>query len=344
MALSSKLFRDDQRLQACEVNDAAHLTLETRGEHVAKVQMALFAIDRLTIDRSELVSQTYGRSTARAVLAFKTKRQIINRSYQNTPDEIVGKMTIARLDQEMRLLELASRNSGECLHAPSGARGRSGPALSSSLNSAPATGSPVSNNQVGDGPGGKRPQLNRVLRIYCSITQRAANEDGFPLREHIEKAKELLSGFGMTLSLEFTPARGSGFADTINFPFGQVGSDQIPLLRKASEDTRQGFPTILRVIVCQRHPNEGPGETFRNITVGGVLFPPFVVLNSTTVSRDSATILHEMIHASLDRAVAHDDDKFSVFFEFSPTRPESPDRVTLPTDRAISLSKAFFAV
>lgn len=35
------------------------------------------------------------------MLAFKTKRQIINYRYQNKPDNIVGKMTIAALDQEL---------------------------------------------------------------------------------------------------------------------------------------------------------------------------------------------------------------------------------------------------
>jgi len=62
--------------------------------------------------------------------------------------------------------------------------------------------------------------LSRALRIYCSITRRA----------------EL---------------------DTVNFPFGQVGAEEIPLLRKASEDTRPGFPSILRVIVCPRSVNGG---------------------------------------------------------------------------------------
>ncbi|MDQ6640601.1 MAG: hypothetical protein M3Z15_13200 [Pseudomonadota bacterium] len=302
--------------------------------------MALFALDRLNIDREELVAQFYGGSTARAVLAFKTKRQIINRAYQSKPDNIVGKMTIARLDREMFFFEATNRPSGECDIAPRGAA----PALRSGLTSSPALGLAASKALVGDGPAGRKPQLNRALRIYCSITKRAALETGFPLAAHIEKAKELLAGFGMTLSLEFTPLRGTGFGDTINFPFGQVGPEEIPLLRKASEDTRKGSPTILRVIVCPRSPNEGPGETFRNVSVGGVLFPPFVVLNSTTASRDSATLLHEMIHAALDRPVAHDGDRFSVFFEFSPTRLESADRVVLPTDRAIALSKAFFAI
>jgi len=220
MTLSSKLFSGDRQLGACAVNDAAHLTLGTRGEHVAKVQMALFALDGLNIDREELVAQIYGRSTARAVLAFKTKRQIINRSYQKTPDDIVGKMTIARLDQEMRLFELSNRPLGECRIAPTGASGGSGPVTRSGLTSTLAFGLPVSNDLVGDGPAGKSPRLNRALRIYCSITRRALIETGFPLRAQVEKAKELLADFGMTLSLEFARSLGPGFQDTINFPFG----------------------------------------------------------------------------------------------------------------------------
>jgi hypothetical protein len=332
------MFRGDKQLEACELNDQAHLTLGARGEHVAKVQMALFALDRSKIDRQELLSHVYGSSTARAVLAFKTQRQIINTSYQSKPDDIVGKMTIARLDREMFLLESANRPPGECAIAPSGGAVAIQPGSAANV----AFGLTAQRAGVTGGPDEKKPRLNRALRIYCSITKRAALDTGFPLRAQIEKARDLLAEFGLTLFVEFAPGSGTSFADTIDFPFGQVGSEEIPLLRKASEDTRPGFPNILRVIVCPRAVNEGPGETFRNVTVGGVVFPPFIVLNSTTTSRDSATLLHEMIHAAQSRPVPHDGDKFSVFFEFSPTRPESFDRVALPTNRAVELSKAFF--
>ncbi|MDQ6685064.1 MAG: hypothetical protein M3Z16_08050 [Pseudomonadota bacterium] len=336
MTLSSKLFKNDRQLQACEVNDQAHLTQGTSGEHVAKVQMALFAIDRSVIDRAELSAQRYGSSTAQAVLAFKSRRQIINTAYQSKADDIVGKMTIARLDQEMFLIETINRPPGECVSATTGAS-----PIVSSLGSSTAFGLASSKGLVGD-TSPPKPRLNRALRIYCSITRRAALETGFPIAAQVDTARELLAGFGLTLSVEFGPVSGTTFADTINFPFGQVGAEEIPLLRKASEDTRAGFPKILRVIVCPRPLAQGPGETFRNVTVGGTRFPPFVVLNSTTPSRDNSTLLHEMIHASLPGPENHDGDKFSVFFEFSPTRPDSPDRVVLPTDRAISLSKAFF--
>src|SRR5215216_1450282 len=119
MALFSNLLRGNPNLAACQINDAAHLAIGARGEHVAKVQFALFALDSLAIDRNEVQFETYGPSTAKAVLAYKTKRQIINTAYQNAPDNIVGKMTITRLDQDMRFFEQTHRGFGECGPAPS---------------------------------------------------------------------------------------------------------------------------------------------------------------------------------------------------------------------------------
>jgi hypothetical protein len=77
----------------------------TVGDFVSKIQTALQSTDGASIDPSDLTSNLYGASTARAVLAFKTKRSIINRAYQQQPDDIVGKMTIARLDAEMVIVE-----------------------------------------------------------------------------------------------------------------------------------------------------------------------------------------------------------------------------------------------
>jgi hypothetical protein len=107
MALKSKTFSGDKRLEACLVNDAAHLTPGTTAEFVAKVQAALIFLTGADIDESELDSQTYGSSTAAEVLAFKQQRQIINRAYQQKADNIVGKMTIKALDDELSLAENA---------------------------------------------------------------------------------------------------------------------------------------------------------------------------------------------------------------------------------------------
>jgi hypothetical protein len=330
MALLSNLFRGDANLSACQSKDAAHLTIGARGEHVAKVQFALFALDSSAVDRNEVRSQTYGPSTAKAVLAYKTKRKIINTAYQNTPDNIVGKMTITRLDEDMRFFEQTHRGFGEC-----------GPAQS--VPGAPpvlAGLQPRGSSLVG-GPGPKLTQLSKTLHIYCSITSKAASEGGFPLAQQIQKAKNVLSLHGLTLIVEFGGS--PGFADTIPFPYGLVLDEDVALLRKASEATRPGAEKIVRIIACPRSVNQHIGETFRNITVDGKLFPPFAVLNSNSVASDGATLVHEMIHAAHDTAVGHDGETNSVFFGDPKLGQVTVERTVLRPDRALTLSKAFFA-
>jgi hypothetical protein len=51
------------------------------------------------------VDGIYGPATANAVLRYKRKRDIVNRSYQTSADNVVGKMTIASLDREIKALE-----------------------------------------------------------------------------------------------------------------------------------------------------------------------------------------------------------------------------------------------
>lgn len=102
MPLRSQALSGDPRLEACLTQDSAHLTLGVSGEFVAKVQAALMYLDGLDIDDEELDKQTYGKSTAEAVYQYKSAREIINRSYQQSVDKIVGKMTIKSLDDEMK--------------------------------------------------------------------------------------------------------------------------------------------------------------------------------------------------------------------------------------------------
>ena len=331
MALFSNLFKGDPNLAACQINDAAHLTIGASGEHVAKVQFALFALDSSSIDRNEVRLKSYGPSTAKAVLAYKTRRQIINTAYQNTPDNIVGKMTITRLDQDMRFFEQTHRGFGECGPAPSGVPGV--PAVLARLQ-------PRSSGLVG-GPGGNLTQLSKTLHIYCSITTKASSDGGFPLATQIQKANNVLSPHGLTLTLEF--GGGSGFADTIDFPYSLVLDDDVAQLRKASEATRAGADKIMRIIACPRSVNAPMGETFRTITVGGKLFPPFAVLNSNAVAADGATLIHEMIHAAHSGPVPHDGEANSVFFGEPKAGQGAVPRTLLKPDRALTLSKAFFA-
>jgi hypothetical protein len=97
MPLRSELFRGDAKLEAAAVSDPAHIVPGAAGEHVRKIQLALIQLD----DAAIAADGSYGPATAAAVLAYKQQRNIVNRSYQTKPDNIVGKMTIAALDQEM---------------------------------------------------------------------------------------------------------------------------------------------------------------------------------------------------------------------------------------------------
>ena len=97
MPLQSQLFRGDPKLEAAAVSDAGHIMRGASGPHVGKLQHALNVLDGANLQ----VDQRYGPATAAAVLAYKRKREIINRRYQTAPDDIVGIMTMDRLDREM---------------------------------------------------------------------------------------------------------------------------------------------------------------------------------------------------------------------------------------------------
>jgi hypothetical protein len=110
VTLNSKLFKNEPKLQACAVSNPAHITKGSLGTHVAKIQTALIRLDGAVIDKAELKAARYGDSTASSVLKYKQKRDIINRSYQVKADDIVGIMTIAKMDSEMVAWE--TKNSG----------------------------------------------------------------------------------------------------------------------------------------------------------------------------------------------------------------------------------------
>lgn len=105
MALQSQLFRGDPKLEAAAVSDPAHILRGAAGSHVRKIQLALIKLDRAVIAQNELQQSVNGPATANAVLAYKRKRDIVNRSYQKQADNIVGKMTMASLDKEMLTIE-----------------------------------------------------------------------------------------------------------------------------------------------------------------------------------------------------------------------------------------------
>jgi peptidoglycan hydrolase-like protein with peptidoglycan-binding domain len=100
MPLTSLLFKNSRELQACSASHVAHITPGARGEPVARIQKALNLLDDANLD----IDGAYGPATAAAVLAYKTKRRIINPAYQSAPDNIVGIMTITAMDGELNAL------------------------------------------------------------------------------------------------------------------------------------------------------------------------------------------------------------------------------------------------
>ena len=108
--LRSKLLSPSKRLNECEVKDPAHVQLGDKGEYVTRIQQALLRIENAAISAPETSAGLYGQSTAAAVLAYKRKRGIINYSYQTKADNIVGKMTIRSLDDEMLKLEASTND------------------------------------------------------------------------------------------------------------------------------------------------------------------------------------------------------------------------------------------
>lgn len=328
--LVSSLFRDDPRLQECLVKDPAHLTPGTRGRAVARVQMALFAIDGVKIDRGEINTQTYGPSTTAAVLAFKRKRGIINFSYQTSADNIVGKMTIARLDAEMVLVEKTSRRPNECSCCPPGSPDRS---------SFVAT-------EVTGGPAKAPKQIGKTLHIACAMSKKTQNGGGFNLEPMIKFAEERLKTFGLKLAVDFGSATSP---EVINFVDNAVLEDSIAEVRQAFEQVHPNANTTLPVIVCNRSFNGNPGETFRDIKMGTNTFKTFILINAdltaSTTPKDNNVLLHEMIHCAHKSRQNHDPEPDSVFEEKARTdgaKNQKP-RVVLLEKRALELAEGYFA-
>lgn len=116
MPLTSDLFKDNRQLQDCAVRDSAHIVADeppkrrgvnNQGEHVALIHEALRLLLNSPNMGSEIATQTYGPLTAEVIRKFKADEDppILNLALgQTTPDNIVGKQTIARLDEKLRRL------------------------------------------------------------------------------------------------------------------------------------------------------------------------------------------------------------------------------------------------
>src|SRR5271166_2843899 len=123
MSLQSMWFRGNTRLEQCLISDPSHVKEGDKGDHVTLIQGALLVLDKSEIPRDEQTRQSYGHSTANAVLEYKKKRNIINLSYQTSADNIVGRMTMRSLDTEMLAYEFSKFHLLLAFGAPSPPRG-----------------------------------------------------------------------------------------------------------------------------------------------------------------------------------------------------------------------------
>lgn len=109
--LRSSLFAGNKELTDASKDPSKHIVRNDKrtGLFVSKIQEALILLDYAIIKGDDISKQRYGDSTADAVLEYKSRpgKEIINRTYQSEPDDIVGVMTMAHLDKE--ILELESR-------------------------------------------------------------------------------------------------------------------------------------------------------------------------------------------------------------------------------------------
>ncbi len=114
MPLTSDLFKGNQQLQQCAVNDAAHIVasepphrgVNDQGAHVALIHRALRAVMSPAPSFGlEEATETYGPKTAEVVRQFKAAQSppILNKALRQTvPDSIVGRLTIAALDAKLQ--------------------------------------------------------------------------------------------------------------------------------------------------------------------------------------------------------------------------------------------------
>jgi len=322
MPLQSQLFRGDRALEACLVNDQAHLVTGTRGLHVRKVQRALAVLDGALITLDEVSSEQYGRSTAAAVLDYKRARSIINPSYQTTADNIVGKMTMASLDREM--LKNESRPPLQGCLSETGGGGGGGQAIRDGQS-----------QLVGDvAPANAQPT---VLRVAFQDAL-APNEIGIATPTRVlllsARALKLLRPFNVTLRTEDLGSFPFGF------PIGDADASDVEGLRKAAQKANAGSEGTLRVILAAFRDSKEKSTGVSHGEITGIPgFRNFAIVNKERNHPDFGTLLHEMIHCSNDNLMsnfAHDEDANSVF-------SGGLNRTLVPNRHVASLRKTFFA-
>ena len=318
MPLVSLLLRDEPRLQACLVADAAHVVPGATGRHVSLIQKVLLVLDKAPISAAELRSGLYGPTTTAAVLAYKRKRSIVNRAYQTTADNIVGKMTIAKMDSEVLLLDLrAVPGRVVCTGGGLAPPGRS------AIVGAGASG--VVGRAAPFKPQKQRPAK---LRIVVQKTNRAiqfGNSEGL-FGELYKRARELMAPHGMDFATGATiPGFGPEVIDAEKVIAGSPAS--CGSVMESALKTLADKGDTLRVIFC---PFSDSGDAF-GVTDGGpasmLTVPRFCLINVRKQRGDLGTLLHEMVHAAKPERVPPDVGTTSVYSEaFDRSATELPER------------------
>lgn len=332
MTLRSDLFKGDRALENCLVLDSAHILTGATGDHVHKIQMALLVLDNATIARAELVTKLYGQSTAAAVLAYKTKRRIINFSYQKQADNIVGRMTIDRLDREMLTREQRNLGRPSCGDEIRGG-GNIEIQLRTPLN--------VSRFAITDSPSQiLRNQFPRkVLSIHWQSTAHPAAAAASPTLFSllVQKAIALLMPFNMQMSSNV-----NALSETIpHTGIVKVNHSSADVVRRVAEQLSRPNPNSIRVIVCP-FPDGSDAFAFTSGKGFDSTFQPsvenYILVNANKRRDDRCTLIHEMVHAATNLGEDRHDpkDSASVFSVDS-------NRSILKPEHALALNKAFFA-
>jgi peptidoglycan hydrolase-like protein with peptidoglycan-binding domain len=108
--LRSDLLSGNDRLQKCAQLDFSHVQPnEPESPHVRLIQEALRQVDNAEIPLTE---KNYGEKTTKAVVAFKTKKNLFTRGTHSI-DPIVGIGTITTLDTLMQDIEAKRKGKGK---------------------------------------------------------------------------------------------------------------------------------------------------------------------------------------------------------------------------------------
>jgi hypothetical protein len=332
MALLSNFFKGNRALENSLVLDSAHIVPGASGDHVSKIQLALLVLDNTSIARNELTTKLYGQSTAAAVLAYKNKRRIINFSYQNQADNIVGKMTVDRLDRDMLTREQRDQGRPSCGDE---IRGGSGAA---SQFSAPLNASRFGGTET-QGQIGQNQFPRKFLSIHWQRTAHPASAaaSGTLFSLLVQKAIALLIPFNMQMS-----SNANALTETIpHNDIVRVNHSSADVVRRVAEQIAPPNPRAIRVIVCPFPDGDDAfaftsGKGFDSTFQATV--DNYILINANKRRDDRCTLLHELVHAATNLGEdRHDKDNVGSVFSVETTRS------LLKPEHARALNQAFFA-